>query len=69
MYAEDTEITMFSNNQADLIETAQVDLLDIAEWMRINKLSLNPTKIECMILDHPRRRKAGESLPQLFINR
>ena len=36
--------------------------------MRINKLSLNPTKTEYMIIDHPRRRKIGESLPQLFIN-
>ena len=33
----------------------------------INKLSLNPTKTEYMIIDHPRRRKI-ESLTQLFIN-
>ena len=39
------------------LEKAQAELLNIAEWMRINKLSLNPTKIEYMILDHPRRRK------------
>ena len=35
----------------------------------MNKLSLNPTKTECMIIDHSRRRKKRESLPQLFINR
>ena len=69
MYADDTEITISSNNQAELIETAQAELLNIAEWMRINKLSLNSTKTEYMIIDHPRRRKKGESLPQLFINR
>ena len=69
MYADDTEITISSNNQAELIETAQAELLNIAEWMRINKLSLNPTKTEYMIIGHPRRRKKGESLPQLFINR
>ena len=69
MYADDTEITISSNNQAELIETAQAELLNIAEWMRINKLSLNPTKTEYMIIDHPRRRKKGESLPQLSINR
>ena len=42
MYADDTEITISSNNQAELMETAQAELLNIAEWMRINKLSLNP---------------------------
>ena len=62
MFADDTEITISSNNQAELIETAQAELLTIAEWTRINKLSLNPTKteymiIDHMIIDHPRRRK------------
>ena len=37
--------------------------------MRINKLSLNPTKTEYMILDHPRRRKNRGLLPQVFMNR
>ena len=69
MYADDTEITVSSNNQVELIDTAQAELLNIAEWMRINKLSLNPTKTEFMIIDLPRRRKKVESLPQLFINR
>ena len=69
MYADDTEITISSSNQAQLTETAQTELLNIAEWMRINKLSLNPTKTEYMIIDHPRRREKGQSLPQLFINR
>ena len=46
MYADDTEITISSNNQVELIEKAQAELLNIAEWMRINKLSLNPTKTE-----------------------
>ena len=68
MYADDTEIAISSNNQVELIETAQAELLNISEWMRINKLSLNPTKTEYMIIDHPRRRKIGEPLTQLFIN-
>ena len=69
MFADDTEITVSSNNQAELIETAQAELLNIAEWMRINKLSLNPIKTEYKIIDHPRKRKNGELLPQVFINR
>ena len=57
MCADDTEIAISSSNQAELIETAQAELFNIAEWMRINKLSLNPTKTEYMIIDHPRGRK------------
>ena len=53
--------------QTEVIQTAQAELLNIAEWMRSNKFSLNPTKTECMIIDQPRRRIAGESLTQLFI--
>ena len=68
MYADDTEITISLNNQAELIGKAQAELLNIAEWMRINKLSLNPTKTEYMIIDHSRRRKNRELLPQVFIN-
>ena len=63
MYTDDTEITISSNNQAELIETAQAELLNIAELIRINKISLNPTKTEYMIIDHPLRRKKEESLP------
>ena len=37
--------------------------------MKINKLSLNPTKAEYMIIDHPRRGKNRELLPQVFVNR
>ena len=69
MHADDTEITISSNNQVELIETAQAELLNIAEWMRIKKLSLIPTKTEYMIVDHPRRRKNRELLPQVLINR
>ena len=32
MYADDTEITICSNNQAELMETAQDELFNIAEW-------------------------------------
>ena len=43
MYADDTEITK-TTNQSELKETAEAELLNIAEWMKINKLSFNPIK-------------------------
>ena len=41
MYTGDTGIAISSNSQAELIETAQAALLNTAEWMRTDKLSLN----------------------------
>ena len=67
IYADDTKIIISSNNQAELRETAQADLSNIAEWIRINILHLNPIKTEYTMIDHSRRRKKGESLPQLLI--
>ena len=69
MYADDTEMAISSNKQAELIEAAQAELSNIAVWMRINKLSLNRTKTEYMIIDYPRRRRKGEFLPQLYVRR
>ena len=41
MYTGDTGITISSNSQAELIERAQASLVNIAEWMRTDKLNLN----------------------------
>ena len=55
IYADDTHVAVLSSNREDLFEKGQRELLDIAEWMRINKLSINPQKTEYMIIGHPRR--------------
>ena len=34
---------------------AQQELLNLSEWMRINKLSPNPAKTEYMIIGHSRK--------------
>ena len=34
---------------------AQQELLNLSKWMRINKLSPNPAKTECMIICHSRK--------------
>ena len=38
-----------------LVADAQAELHNIAEWMRVNKLSPNPSKIEYVIIGHPRK--------------
>ena len=45
--ADDTTVTITSNE-------VQQELFNLSEWMRINKLSPNPTKIEYMIIGHSR---------------
>ena len=42
LYADDTHITVKSTNVEDLIQNAQMELSNISEWMRMNKLSVNP---------------------------
>ena len=42
MYADDTHVTLTSNNNEDLIANAHKELRNISEWMRVNKLNANP---------------------------
>ena len=52
--ADDTTKTIASNVEKLLCE-AQQELLNLSEWMRINKLSPNPAKTEYMIIGHSRK--------------
>ena len=45
MYADDTHITLTSSNIEVLFSNAHNELRNISEWMRINKLSSNPKKL------------------------
>ena len=45
MYADDTHITLTSSNIEVLLSNAHKELRNIYEWMRINKLSANPKKL------------------------
>ena len=55
LYADDTHITVASNNVENLIQKAQLELSNISTWMRINKLSANPKNTEYMIIGQPRK--------------
>ena len=54
VYADDTTITIASNDVEKLPCEAQQELLNLSEWMRINKLSPNPAKTKYMIIGHSR---------------
>ena len=43
-------------------------MMNMSEWMRINKLSINPQKTEYMISGHPRRTNKTSSHEPLMLN-
>ena len=53
IYADDTAITIASNNIVKMTVGAHKELANIAESMRVNKLSPNPQKTEFMVIGHP----------------
>lgn len=50
MYADDTHLTFASNNVAHLEEYMNDDLTKITEWLAANKLTLNKSKTEFMLI-------------------
>ena len=68
MYADDTHVTLTSDSVERLFEDAREEMKNISEWMRINKLSINPQKTEYMIIGHPRRTNKISSHEPLMLN-
>ena len=44
------------------------ELLNISDWLRVNKLSANPKKTEFMVIGHQRRINEIDDLPPLELN-
>ena len=62
IYADDTNITIASNDKEKLVADAQDELHNITEWMRVSKLSPNLSKTEYMMIGHPMKAK-GTNAP------
>ena len=62
IYADDTNVTIASDDIQRMIDNASQEMLNLSEWMRINKLSPNTQKTEFMIIGHPLKAK-HPSLP------
>ena len=65
IYADDTSLTIASSNSVKLVDDAHRELLNISEWIRVNKLSPNPKKTEFMIIGHPLKTKSLD-LPEIL---
>ena len=68
IYANDTSITIASDDVAKLVEDAHQQLSNLSKWMRVNKLSPNPKKTEFMIIRHPLKAKNLELPDVLKLN-
>ena len=49
-FADDTCLTFWHENYENLLSTVQSKLSIINDWCKFNKLAINPTKSECMIV-------------------
>ena len=67
MYADDTQ-TIASNDIEELVHLTKKELLNISDWLRVNKLSANPKKIEFVAIGHQRRINEIDDLPPLELN-
>ena len=62
MYADDTSISYSSKSIEDLTETLNNELKCLKEWLQGNKLSLNVTKTQGMVIgSRPNLKKIGEN--------
>ena len=55
MYADDTDLSAPTRNGSDISSKLVPEFLNICEWLRSNKLSLNTLKTEFMIISSHQR--------------
>ena len=68
MYADDTTITYSANDMETLCDDLNEELSNISEWMRSNKLSLNASKSEFLVVRHKRQLNVIQQPVQLMVD-
>ena len=68
MYADDTHFTYADNDICSLEASLNQDLLNINNWLIANKLTLNMTKTEFMLIGSRQKLNSLSVLPDLEIN-
>ena len=68
IYADGTNVTIASDDIQRMIDNPSQEMLNLSEWMRINKLSPNPQQTEFMIIGHPLKAKHPSFLESLVLN-
>ena len=68
MYADDTHLTYADNDICSLEASLNQDLLNISNWLIANKLTLNRTNTEFMLIGSRQKLNSLSVLPDLEIN-
>ena len=69
MYADDTSITYASNVVEEIERCVNIDLDRIRIWLAANKLTLNTTKTEFLLIGSRQRLSTLERNPKIEINK
>jgi hypothetical protein len=67
MFADDTQIGVAGKDPKSITKTLNSDLTNISDWMAANKLSLNKSKTEYMIIGSHQNLKKSNSDFQIVI--
>ena len=67
MYADDTNLSFAGNNVLDIEQNLNQDLENVNEWLIANKLTLNHSKTEFMLIGSRQRIRTFETSPSLEI--
>ena len=67
MYADDTNLSVAGNNVLDIEQNLNQDLENVNEWLIANKLTLNQSKTEFMLIGSRQRIRTFETSPSLEI--
>ena len=68
MYADDTHLTYASNNIEDIECTLNRDLANVSDWLKANKLTLNKTKTEFMVIGSWQKLGLFDKSPNLVLD-
>ena len=67
MFADDTQINTSSNNINSIANILNEDLINVSDWMMANKLSLNASKTEYMVIGSHKRLHQTQSDPPITL--
>ncbi len=67
MFADDTQIDTSSNNIDSIANILNEDLINVSDWMKANKLSLNASKTEYMVIGSHKRLHQTQSDPPITL--
>jgi len=68
MYADDTHLTYADNDLSTIELNLNQDLANVSEWLIANKLTLNKSKTEFMLIGSRQRLGTFDDAPSLMIN-